>query len=123
MTAHPALWPAAAVAIGALLSLLLLVRHLRRQSCEVPATDALWHGRDYACPQCCQPLQPGRVLLGKGAIWSPRHQRPPGAFAHLGMALPNTISLSLRPASNMAWRCPDCQLLLIDHSRLVKPDV
>lgn len=120
MTANLANWLAGGLAIGALLFLLILVRHLRRQSREVPATDALWHGRDYACPQCGQPLQPGWVLLGKGAIWSPRHQQPPGTFAHLGMALPNTISLSLRPASNMAWRCPDCQLLLIDHSRLVR---
>lgn len=59
-------------------------------------------------------------MLGKGAIWSPRDGGRPGTFSHIGQALPNTISMRLPPAANMAWRCLDCQMLLIDHDKLVR---
>jgi hypothetical protein len=104
----------------AALSVLLLLRRIARHSRTVPDAPALWHGRDYACPRCGTGMQPGWVLLGKGAIWSDRARGKPGAFAHIGKALPNTISLNLRPAANMAWRCGGCRMLLIDHDKLVR---
>ncbi|WP_373509765.1 PF20097 family protein [Thiocapsa sp.] len=121
MSANSALWIGAGVAIAALLALWAIVRHLHGEACEIPATSDLWSGRSYACPDCATAMEAGWVMLGKGAIWSSREKGPPGPFAHIGSALPNTISLSLRPAANMAWRCPSCRLLLIDHSKLVKP--
>jgi hypothetical protein len=111
----------ASAAIAALLALWAIVRHLQGKACEVSATSDLWSGRNYACPDCGTTMEAGWVMLGKGAIWSSRDKGPPGTFAHIGSALPNTISLSLRPAANMAWRCPSCRLLLIDHGKLVKP--
>ena len=111
---------AGAIAIGALVLLWMLVRHLQGRTRTLPASPALWEGRDYPCPDCGARMEPGWLLLGKGAIWSPRDRGQPGTFAHIGQALPNTISLSLKPACNMGWRCTDCQLLLVDHSKLVK---
>ena len=108
------------IAIAALSVLLVLVRRIARRSRTLPDIPSLWHGRDYACPQCGAAMQPGWVLLGKGAIWSDRARGKPGAFANIGQALPNTISLNLRPAVNMAWRCAGCRLLLIDHDKLVR---
>jgi hypothetical protein len=121
MTASLALWIGASAAIAALLALWAIVRHLQGKACEIPATSDLWSGRSYACPDCGTTMEAGWVMLGKGAIWSSRDKGPPGTFAHIGSALPNTISVSLRPAANMAWRCPSCRLLLIDHGKLVKP--
>jgi hypothetical protein len=92
---------AGSVAILGLVLLLVLVRSIQRRS----------RGS----------MSPGWVMLGRGAIWADRENGPPGAFITIAAALPNTLSLSLRPASNQAWRCPGCQMLLLDHSRLVRP--
>jgi hypothetical protein len=121
MGAEVGLMLAGLVAILALVLLLVLVRIIRRRSREVASTPALWEGRDYRCPGCRGSLEAGWVMLGRGAIWRDRAEGPPGAFSTIAGALPNTISLSLRPAANQAWRCPRCQLLLVDHSRLVRP--
>ncbi|MBK1700320.1 PF20097 family protein [Thiococcus pfennigii] len=110
--------------IGILLLLVVtlwLLHRLSKRHVAVANRAGLWHGRDYRCPACGQPMNQGWVMLGKGAIWSPRGKGSPGTFAHIGQALDNTISLALRPAANMAWRCPHCRLLLIDHDKLVKP--
>jgi predicted RNA-binding Zn-ribbon protein involved in translation (DUF1610 family) len=116
-----ALWAGIVVAIAALVALWAIVRKIQKNAREVPSTPSLWSGRLYRCPDCGADMAAGWVMLGKGAIWSSRGEGPPGTFAHVGSALPNTISLSVRPAVNMAWRCPSCALLLIDHSQLVKP--
>ncbi len=121
MAAEMGLILAGLVAILALMLLLVLLRIVHRRSLEVASTPALWEGRDYRCPECRGALEPGWVMLGRGAIWRDRAQGPPGPFSTIAGSLPNTISLSLRPAANQAWRCPRCQLLLVDHSRLVKP--
>ncbi|MCU0835722.1 MAG: hypothetical protein MUC77_15015 [Chromatiaceae bacterium] len=92
------------VAVAVLVFLLVLVRHIGRRTLSV---------RDSA------PMDPGWVMLGKGAIWSKRSAGRPGTFSHIGNALENTISLSIPPAANMAWRCERCRLLLIDHGKLV----
>lgn len=100
--------------------LLLLVRRIQRKSRVQTETAHTWSGRDYSCPQCNAPLQPGRVLCGKGILWSDRDGPPVRWHAHIGQALENTISLHLPPALNQAWRCPACRLVLIDHSRLLR---
>jgi hypothetical protein len=111
--------PPALVVVGALLALLFIVRMIRRRNRSVPDDPLLWDGRDYRCPRCRTPMEQGWVLLGKGAIWSPRLKGKPGPFAHIGLALENTMSLALRPAANMAWHCKHCRLLLLDHDKLV----
>jgi hypothetical protein len=110
---------AGTLAIAALLLLLWLVRVLLRRNRSVGDSPLLWQDRDYRCPECGSPMEQGWVLLGKGAIWSPRGKSKPGTFAHIGSALENTISMSLRPAANMAWRCSSCRLLVLDRSKLV----
>lgn len=111
---------AVVAAVGVLLALLFIMGRIRRQSRTIDETPGLWAGRDYRCPGCGSPMQAGWVMLGKGAIWSARDQGPPRPWSHLGQTLPNTLSLDLPPACNLAWRCPTCRLLLIDHDKLVR---
>lgn len=75
--------------------------------------------RAVACPRCGAPMQPGRTQLGRGATWSAQGDRPPRAFLNVFQTLPNTLSLAVPPALNPAWHCAPCQMLLVDHSRLV----
>jgi hypothetical protein len=121
MTVSWALWIGASVAIAALLALWAIVRHLQGKACEIPATSDLWSGRSYACPDCGSAMEAGWVMLGKGAIWSSREKGPPGPFSHVGSALPNTISLSRAAGCQHGLAMSELPLLLIDHSKLVKP--
>lgn len=106
--------------VAALLSLLLIVRKIDRRNRTLPDDPQLWSGRDYRCPQCGACMEQGWALLGKGAIWSPRSRGRPGPFANIGSSLPNTLSLSMRPGSNMGWHCPACRILILDHDKLVR---
>jgi predicted RNA-binding Zn-ribbon protein involved in translation (DUF1610 family) len=110
----------ALVALSGLLALFWIVRAVRRRTRLVRDSATLWEGRAYPCPQCGGTMQEGWVMLGRGAIWSPRSAGRPGSFAHIGNALENTLTFTLPPAGNMAWRCPSCRLLLIDHDKMVK---
>jgi hypothetical protein len=107
------------VVVAALLVLLWAVRKIQRKSRVLSDSPFLWEGRSYFCLQCNAPMEPGWVMLGRGAIWSSRNSGKPGIFAHIGSALENTVSLSVPPAANMAWRCPSCRLLLVDYDKLV----
>jgi hypothetical protein len=106
-------------AVVALLALLWIVHRINRHNHSRPEDPGLWVGHDYRCPDCGEPMAPGWVLLGKGAIWRERHLGRPGGLSPISRALPNTLSLRLRPAANMAWHCDRCRMLLLDHSTLV----
>ena len=108
------------IAVAALLALFWLVRRVTARNRSVANDPALWRDRDYRCPDCGVAMQQGWVLLGKGAIWSPLGRGKPGTFSHIGSSLENTISLSVPPALNMAWHCPSCRILLLDHDKLVR---
>jgi hypothetical protein len=105
-----------ALAIG---FLIWLVVWIERRNRTVPDDPALWPDWAHSCPKCGAPMSEGWVLLGKGAIWSDRAAGRPGSFASIGKTLPNTLSLRLRPAANMGWRCERCRVLTIDYDKLV----
>ena len=110
----------AAASVAALGFLWWLIRHVGRRNRVVDEDAAPWPFTDTKCPRCGQAMEPGYVMLGRGAIWASRDGRSAGTFAHIGQSLPNTLSLDIRPALNRAWRCVSCQQLLIDHSRLIR---
>lgn len=112
---------AGAIAVIALLLLLLVVRSTARRNREIAESAGLWTERGYQCPGCGSQMSEGWIMAGRGLIWSDRDRGMPGPFSNIMGALPNTISMSIRPASNQSWRCPRCQLVLVDHSRLVAP--
>ena len=116
----PEVLPALAIAGLGGIALLGLLVWISSKTRAVPDDPALWRGRGYRCPGCGGPMAQGWVMLGKGAIFSVRTRGRPGPFAHIGRALPNTISMHFRPAANMAWHCGRCRLLLLDHDKMVQ---
>jgi hypothetical protein len=116
-------WLAALIGLGvgaaAIAALLWLLVRTQRRNHAVKDAPELWSGLDYCCPKCGAHMERGWVLLGKGAIWSDHAQGRPGAFSLITQALPNTLSFRVQPASNMAWRCSACRLLLVDYAKLV----
>ncbi|NEX20347.1 hypothetical protein G3480_08510 [Thiorhodococcus mannitoliphagus] len=121
MPSNLPIYLAALTAIGMLILLWVLTRYMQRKHRTLAFAPSLLEGRHYRCPDCGRDMRIGWVMLGRGAIWSPLDKGPPGSFAHIGSALPNTISMALKPASNLSWHCPDCQLLIVDHSTLISP--
>jgi len=110
----------AGLAIVVLLGLYWALRRMRKRTTVVDFSAQLWDRKNYRCPECgCSMIQ-GWALAGKGIIWRPRGQAAPGALAHIGQALKNTLSLAARPELNMAWRCEACSLVLVDHAKLVR---
>lgn len=91
----------------------------RRANHAVRDHKGLWQGRDYACPGCEGTMLQGWAQVARGIDWSPRKRGRPRGLTGGGDTLPNTQSMHLRVASNMAWRCPKCGLVLIDHSKMV----
>lgn len=118
---NPWLPPLIGVGAGvlAVAALTWLVIRTRRRNHAVREDPTIWDGRDYRCPSCGAAMEQGWVLMGKGAIWAERDRGRPGAFSLVTQALPNTLSFRPRPAANMAWRCAECQVLLIDYTKLV----
>ncbi|MEZ5581773.1 MAG: PF20097 family protein [Candidatus Competibacteraceae bacterium] len=109
------------LSVGALILVWLLVRYFMGRNRVLPEQQAPRAANNYTCPDCSKPMQPGYLLFGRGAIWAPRVEKPPGSVAHIGQALPNTVSFGLPPDLNLGWRCIPCDLLLVDHRQLVRP--
>ena len=76
--------------------------------------------QEYKCLNCREIMEQGFAFTGKGIIWALKNKKKPGAFSNIGQVLENTLSMSFRPALNMAWHCNNCKLIVIDHSRLLK---
>jgi predicted RNA-binding Zn-ribbon protein involved in translation (DUF1610 family) len=107
------------VLAGSAIAMVVYVIHLRRNNRTVREHDRLWRDRLYTCPSCGALMVQGWAQLGRGIVWAQRRRGRPGGLSSIGDTLPNTQSMHLRMASNMAWRCPKCALVLIDHKKMV----
>ncbi len=73
-----------------------------------------------SCPRCHKTMTPGLAMLGRGLIWRKPETTGAGTFSMITQALPNTISMNIRPAYNRAWRCDACSTALVDYSKMVR---
>ena len=108
---------------GALLLLVFLLFYLWRlhQKNTIVVDDpSHWENTDYHCPRCGQPMSAGFILAGKGIIWAPQDWKRVSMFQNIGQVLENTINVVWPPAMNMSWRCEKCQMIVLDHSKLVR---
>lgn len=113
-------WMLYLVPILALLSVWLLFRHLGSKT-QVSDYNRQTHEHDpLNCPRCQKAMTPGLAMLGRGLIWRKPETSGAGTFSMITQALPNTISMNIRPAYNRAWRCDDCSTALIDYSKMVR---
>ncbi len=104
----------------ALLPIYFLLRYIGRKT-QTEDYDKRAHRREALnCPRCQQPMQPGLAMLGRGLIWREPDAVGAGTFAMITQALPNTISMNIRPAYNRAWRCQHCSTAVIDYTKMVK---
>jgi len=113
-------WMLFLVPILAFVPIWLLVRHLGAKT-QVTDYDRRAHQREpLNCPRCQQAMTPGLAMLGRGLIWRKPETSGAGTFSMITQALPNTISMNIRPAYNRAWRCEACSTAVIDYEHMVR---
>ena len=85
---------------------------------ELDKSEIEW--ANLKCPKCQGELNTGFALPGRGVIWSGKNEKAPGPLTNIGSVLENTISVSFKPAINIAWRCKSCKLVVLDISKMIK---
>jgi len=65
-------------------------------------------------------MENGFSLAGKDITWRERKQKQPGPFNSVGAMLPNTFNLTPSTSLNISWHCSNCNLIMLDHSNLIK---
>jgi len=75
--------------------------------------------RKYACPKCQQEMEIGFVVAGKGISFRPNKAKQIGQMLYFNPLLKNTMNMTMSIKENLAWRCKECNYVLVDHSCLV----
>jgi ribosomal protein L37AE/L43A len=73
----------------------------------------------YTCPKCGKVMDTGFVTAGKGICYRADEEKPLRQFIGPKTLLKNTMNLTMSAKENVAWRCKDCNYILVDHSYLV----
>ena len=73
----------------------------------------------YTCPKCGKVMENGFVMAGKGICYRADEAKPLGQFIGPKTLLKNTMNMTMSVKENVAWRCKDCNYILVDHSFLV----
>ena len=100
--------------------LIYFLRKTEKRNHIVTTHESLLHWPEVKCAHCGKSMQQGYSFTGKGISWTPRHRRTPGNLLTIVSTLENTFSMRLPQPLNMAWHCAQCQLILIDHSKMVR---
>ena len=64
-------------------------------------------------------MDTGFVTAGKGICYRADEEKPLRQFIGPKTLLKNTMNLTMSAKENVAWRCKDCNYILVDHSYLV----
>jgi len=103
-----------------LVATVLVMRKVADRNTVVARPREALAWQDFKCPGCAEQMAQGMAMAARGLTWKEGGTVKPGLFGNFGSVLENTLSFSLPPAWNMAWRCEACGLVVLDHSRLIK---
>jgi len=70
------------------------------------------------CPKCGVHAVTGYTIAGRGVLFRNKDE----AFKLItpGNLIPNTANLGFSTKYNLAWKCTNCKLLIIDYSCQIK---
>jgi hypothetical protein len=83
---------------------------------KVPPADL--DGR-IKCPRCGRDMAHGFIIAPRGIMWQDSTDKRAGLVAAPWNVLENTLSMTMRPQRNSAWRCASCRVLTVDHSVMI----
>lgn len=107
--------------------MIFLFKQLNRNSQDlryiVPEGTKDYSDEEILCPVCHEAMISGYSITNRGIIFHERNEE----FSLLKAMLNNQLlkntadySFRFRPRENQAWRCHSCQIVLIDHSKLLE---
>ncbi len=76
-------------------------------------------GRLCRCPKCDKEMKRGFIVAARGIVWRDESDRPISILSQRYKFLENTMNITISRKENRAWRCEDCQYVLIDYSTFV----
>ena len=108
------------VGIVVMLFLFVMIRRLQSLNREYKRYDEIDRYITYKCPKCGKVMENGFAMAGKGICYRSDEEKPLSS-AQFGFRkfLKNTMNMTMSIKENVAWRCRDCNYVLIDHSYLV----
>jgi rubrerythrin len=110
---------AVSVFIFVLLVLYFTSKKLQKLNAEYKSYGEIDRHITYKCPQCGKVMENGFVMAGKGICYRADEEKPLSQVIGPKTLLKNTMNMKLSIRENVAWRCEDCNYILVDHSYLV----
>lgn len=87
---------------------------------EYKCYDEIDRYTTHTCPKCGKVMENGFVVAGKGICYRANDEKTPSPFLfEFRRLLKNTMNMTTSIKENVAWRCRDCNYILVDHSFLV----
>jgi len=105
--------------IFVLLVLYLTLKKLYKLNREYKRYDEIDRYIAYTCPKCDTVMENGFVMAGKGICYRADETKPLSQFIGPKTLLKNTMNMTMSIKENVAWRCRDCNYILVDHSYLI----
>ena len=100
------------------ISIYYLLKKLYQLNCDFKRSNEIDKNINYACPKCGKTMENGFISAGKGISYRSNEAKQLGQMLNLKALLKNTMNLSFSNRENLAWRCKECNYILIDHSFL-----
>jgi len=110
---------AGTVGIAVMLFLYVTLKRLYRLNREYKSYDEIDRYIAYTCPKCGMVMENGFVMAGKGICYRADEAKPLSQFIGPKTLLKNTMNMTMSTKENVAWRCRDCNYILVDHSYLI----
>lgn len=73
---------------------------------------------DYKCPRCNTYMEVGYSVAGKGMMF--RNKNMQFKVVAPGRLLRNTANWGFKIRENLAWKCANCQLIVVDYGFQIK---
>jgi predicted RNA-binding Zn-ribbon protein involved in translation (DUF1610 family) len=108
------------VVVAALFFLFFYVKKLQKLSTGYRSYDEIDRYVTYKCPRCGKVMENGFSTASKGISYRANDEKPLSPFQfELSRLLKNTMNITTSAKENVAWRCEDCNYILVNHSYLV----
>lgn len=108
------------VGIAVMLFLYVMIKKLLNLNREYKRYDEIDRYISYQCPKCGKVMENGFAMAGKGICYRANEEKPLSSFQFgFRRFLKNTMNMTASIKENVAWRCRDCNYILVDHSFLV----
>ena len=110
---------AGAVGVAALLFLYVMLKKLQKLNTAYKSYGEIDRHITYKCPKCGKVMENGFIAASRGILYRANDEKPLGQFIGPKTLLKNTMNMTISAKENVAWRCKDCNYILVNYSYLV----